>query len=213
MSKERAEPPLTWAIDYDDVIADTAEIIVAALGEVTGKAYEASELYDDVDLRRFWRNFRRWKAGRVLNRLLCEGLIDDVEPDPAAVDTMGELASMGDQLYIVTGRQEYLAPATSAMIYRHFPYVSGIEFTNYFSSQLGVKGLKKRTKGEVCAEIGADVIVDDLPRHIKSALEHNPDMEGILFGGDPRQNLGEKVVQCFTWEQVLHERERILASR
>lgn len=209
MAKER----LTWAIDYDDVVADTAEIIVRALGEITGEDYEVSELYDGGGWRGIPRIPHRIRAGRLVNQLLCEGLIDDVEPNPAAVDAMGKLALAGDRLYIVTGRQEYLAPATSTMIYRHFPYVSGIEFTNHFSSQLGVKGLKKRTKGEVCEEIEADVIVDDLQRHIKNALKHNPNMEGILFGGDPKQHLGKRVAQCFTWEEILGERERILAGQ
>ena len=207
MSRER----LTWGFDCDDVVVLTAAKLIDALNALLGTDYGPDELYNNSE--KSW--FERAIAGLAMYKLLREGVLDGIEPDPAAVEALHYLASLGDELHLVTGRQEFLKGTTSAMVDRHFRGVfTSITHTNHFSRQLlGPLGPKPRTKGSVCHSIGADVIVDDLVRHVEGALAVNPEMTGILFGGDPRQNLGERVVQCFTWEQVLGERERILAGR
>ncbi len=100
------------------------------------------------------------------------------------------------------------------MINQYLPGVfTSLEFTNYYLEE--GSGLLSRTKGEVCAAIGADILVDDHILHGSSVLQHGV-KEVIVWGDYPwnrRQVLEQGMVRCVKIKELFRERERILASR
>ena len=70
-----------------------------------------------------------------------------------------------------------------------------------------------RSKGEICAQIGADVLIDDNMKHLVSALEHGVPANGALHFGDypwnKQENLPDGVVKCLNWKQIMNEVTKI----
>lgn len=206
MSKER----LVWAFDCDDVIVDTTSALITAYND----RYNA-----DITTHRFYDREDTWGAASVdeaiyrVDVLLREGITTDLAPSQETIESLQYLASV-DELHMVTGRQTYLEEATHRMLERYLPGVfTTVEHTNYYLVQ--GSELKTRTKGEVCAQIGADILVDDHVDHGLSVLE-NGLKEVIVWGNYPwnqKKTLAQGMVRCATWNEVFRERERILASR
>lgn len=203
MAKER----LVWAIDCDDVIVPTAEVIINAYNERYGTNVALSALYDNADS---WGAPSPDHAVRRVGDLLREGITADVAPTKETIDALTYLASM-DELHLVTGRQTYLEETTHRMLDEYLPGVfQTVEHTNYYAEE--GSGLVTRTKGEVCAAIGAQILLDDHIAHGNSVIESGL-KEVIIWGDYPwnrTQKLGQGMVRCASWEEVFRERQRIM---
>lgn len=207
MSKER----LTWAIDCDDVVVPSANAIIDRYNEVYGTQLSVDAMYDSGNT---WGASSHGEAAQRVGELLRRGALADLVPNPETVEALTYLASH-DELHMVTGRQTYLEEVTHRMLDMHLAGVlQTVEHTNYYADEEG-SGLVMRTKGEVCAALGADVLVDDHIVHGQSVLEYGL-KEVIVFGNYPwncTQKLGAGMVRCISWREVLCERERILSRR
>lgn len=201
---------LTWAIDGDDVVFPTADIIVAAYNERWGTSLTTDALYDSSNT---WGAPFGNEAIRRVSELLREGITDDVPPLPETVEALRYLSSV-DELHLVTGRQSFLEPATRRALDKYLPGVfTSLEFTNYIVE----KGSQvvTRSKGEVCAQIGAHILIDDHVAHGESVIASGV-KEVIVWGDLPwnrNQKLGTGMVRCVALEEVFRERERILRNR
>lgn len=206
MARER----LVWAIDCDDVIVNTAPVLIGAYNEQYGTDVSLSAFYDREST---WGASSHAEAIKRVDALLRGGITDNLAPDQETVDVLRYLASK-DELHMVTGRQSFLEPATHRMLDEHLPGIfTSVEHTNYYSA--ADSQVVSRTKGEVCAQIGADVLLDDHVEHGVSVLESGLS-EVIVWGDHPwnrHQKLRRGMVRCVRWSEVLHERERILAGR
>ena len=116
-------------------------------------------------------------ARKVGEFQLEEGNLDG-EPVPRAIEVLGRLKA-DYELVVVTARHSVIERQTRSWLERTFPKTfSDIHFANYWD-----ENRPRRTKGEVCRELGAQIIVDDQPDYIKDCLDH--DVKGILFGDYP----------------------------
>jgi len=206
MAKER----LVWAVDCDDVIVPTAEVILDAYNQRYGTSVGLEAFYDDDAT---WGAPSNSEAIRRVGKLLREGVTAAAVPAPETIEALKRLASL-DELHMVTGRQTYLENSTHEMLDTYLPNVfHTVEHTNFYNEE--DSGQISRTKGEVCALIGADVLLDDHVVHGRSVLEHGI-KEVIVWGNYPwnrNQRLGAGMVRCVNWDEVFRERERILATR
>ena len=89
---------------------------------------------------------------------------------------------------------------------KYFPNIfTGVRFTGFLQGD-------DITKGLVCREIGAQVMIDDLPTHIESVIDEGGLREAIIFGDYPwnkDHKLGSVVVRCLDWLSVESEITRI----
>lgn len=201
---------LTWAFDCDDVVVPTASVLIDAYNE---------RYNTDVGLDAFYNDENTWGAGshaeaiQRVGLLLREGVTANARPSKETIEALSYLATM-DELHMVTGRQDYLEESTHAMLTTYLPGVfSTVEHTNFYRDA-GSTAIS-RTKGEVCAAIGADILVDDHVVHGASVLESG--LKEVIVWGDYPWNrastLVTGMVRCATWNEVFRERSRILATR
>ncbi len=202
---------LVWAVDCDDVIVPTAQVIVTAYNEQYATNLELKDFYNKSNDN--WGTASGDESIRRVSELLREGVTDRMAPSQETIDALTRLASV-DELHMVTGRQSFLEEVTRHMIDTYLPGVfTSVEHTNYLTEK--GSGLVSRSKGEVCAAIGADVLIDDHVDHAYSVLEHGL-KEVVIWGDYPwnhNQELVQGMVRCTSWEEVFRERERILAGR
>lgn len=184
---------LVIAIDCDDVLLETTPFLVDAYNQKFGTNVTLEHAHAS--------NNPEWgtdDSALILARLTDLQKTDEycaVMPHPDAILAVRELAK-DHELHLITARDPSIENLTRSML---DTYLSGC-----FTSMEHVG--KDRSKGEVCRQIHADVLIDDNIRHLVSALEMGMSAGGALHFGDYVWNSVDTVptgvVRCGTWRDV-----------
>lgn len=130
-------------------------------------------------------------------------------PEAEAIEGVRQLARR-HELHLVTGRASFLENLTKQMLDRYFTdCFTSIEHTNFIISS--TSQAVRRSKGEVCKALGANLLIDDHVHHGRSVLDAELE-QVIVFGDYPwsrEEALAEKMVRCANWDSVLAEVERL----
>ena len=134
-----------------------------------------------------------------------------ITPSHDTIEAIKRLA-VNHELHLITGRSASMERATIAIVNKYFNdcFVS-IEHTNFITTD---KYAAKRTKGEVCKQIHADVMIDDYIEHVKNVIEAGVP-HAIVFGNfdwGKRGTLPQNTTRCLSWHDVEQEIERIANS-
>lgn len=191
---------LVIAIDCDDVLIPSTEYIVAAYNKLFGTSVTVARAHESGN-----DQWGTTDSALVMKRLseiqLSEGYATQ-EPLDEAIIAVRALAA-DHELHLVTARDKQVEAVTLAMLDQ---YLHGC-----FSSVEHVG--KDRSKGEVCRELRADVLIDDNTKHLVSALEQGLQVGGAIRFGDYQWNetveLPAGAVHCTTWADIQREVENI----
>lgn len=183
---------LIIAIDCDDVLVPTTEYLVAQYN----KLYRAQVQLRDAHLD----NNPEWVAvgkQKVLKRLhgiqLSKGF-QALPPFADAVEVVNTLAQQ-HELHLLTARSPEVVDTTDKMIKQYFK--------GCFASvqHVGVD----LPKGVVCAQLHADVMIDDNLNYLRSVVQRGIPL-AIWFGNFPWQqehaNESHSVQRCSNWAVV-----------
>jgi 5'(3')-deoxyribonucleotidase len=188
------------AVDIDDVLAQGTESLRLEVKKRLGINLlpEAYAVPGD-----YWHYYERvWEANGVADRVnfteLSLQMVADqshILPFTNAFEVLTKLSRKYD-LIVITARDLSWEPATRAWIAVHFPNIfSDIYFAGRKDS--------KKTKGEICAELGASWLIDDNIDHAHTALEQG--ITVVLFGDygwHKQRDIHEDVVRCKDWRAV-----------
>ena len=191
---------LVIAVDCDDVLVSTSPYFVDTYNNTYGTSATLEYAHspdpsvwgasDEVVLER-WSGIKRTDGYKGLS------------PDPDEVKVLRNLAKI-HELHLVTARKEEEREFTQTMLDKHLDGVfTSMEFVGWEGS-----------KGDICRELRADVLIDDNFRHLVSARDCG--VSGLLWFGDypwQTEDLSDMpIVRCRDWREVEAEIERI-ASR
>ncbi len=184
----------TIAIDCDDVLVATAPLILNHYNKMYGTHLELKDMYS--------KDLKVWDVPDAATAIArVEGYLETEEyrtqpPLREAIEVTKRLAQRYN-LHIVTGRTEFLAVATQAMLDQYFPNVfQSIEYTGFFGS-------KARSKADVCKELGANLLIDDHLHHAEAVAGVGIDV--LLFGEYPwnqSDELPERMQRVRSWKDV-----------
>ncbi len=188
---------LIIAVDCDDVIVDTSPALIEYYNRTYSTHLELKDMYADSPA---------WDVKTEEEAILrCEEFLrtDEFQKVAPAKETVASIKRIAEvhELHLVTGRSDFLEAATMAMVELYFPKVfASVEHT-------GMYGEKPRSKGDVCVQIKADVMIDDHIRHAEQVAERG--IHVLLFGDYPwnqRKTLPKYIRRVKDWAEV----ERIL---
>lgn len=205
-----AERRLTIAFDCDDVLIPTAEAIVNNYNIRFGTRLSLDDLYKPASVES-WGTADNDLAIERVNQFLRSDEHAQLTPFADAVVAVRGLAEVHD-LHIITGRASFLETVTRHMCDTYFTdCFKSIEHTNYITTSTDTA--LKRTKGEVAAALGADLLVDDHIAHASNVIEAG--VESVLVFGDYPWNrlntLPSGMVRCENWNTVVREIARYAA--
>jgi len=204
MSKR--ERKLTLAFDCDDVLVDTSTVLLTEYNRIYGTTVPLEDFYADD----YWQAASPEQAMRRVDRILRSGLLADIMPSDETIEYIYRLYRLGHELHVVTGRQSYQEAETVAMLEKYFSGIfSTVEHTSMYAS--GNKRHLRRTKGAVCRDLGAHVLVDDHLFHGEDVLRSG--VEGVVVYGDNPWNQVEQMpknmVRCVGMRAVYEEIQRV----
>lgn len=180
------------AVDIDDVLADNAQGFIAFSNRRWGTHLTIDD-YDD-----HWGQMWQIDDDEVEHRALeyhSSGEIGNYKHKPEALPVLQNLAR-NDTLIVVTARSPRQEAATRKWLDNVY---AGLFEEIYFTSKLSEETY--RTKGEICADVGASWLIDDYPGHCKDAVDHS--VTAILYGEYGwHQHIPEGVVHCKDWKAI-----------
>lgn len=188
------------AIDLDDVLARGTESLRLLVNQRLGVNLTEADYRVPKDV--YWGYYEYvWQMHGIADRVDFQSLNKEMEVDqshvPAFEESRGVLASLSIayEFVIVTARDPAWEAATREWLHLNFP---GVFSEVYFSGRRA-----SRSKGELCAEIGAQWLIDDNITHCHGAVENG--LSVILFGDygwQMEQEIHQDVVRCFNWHEV-----------
>ena len=167
---------LIVTVDIDDVLFATAQSILDHYGETYGVSVDPADFYSKEPS--VWGVEDYSEATSRVCKYLASQAFSQREPIDQAYEGLTALRQNGARLIPLTGRDDTQREATNRLLKRSFAGVFHQEtiFSNYFND-------RRRTKGELCYEYGADYHIDDHIDHINSlsALAEYA-TRGVLYG-------------------------------
>ncbi|HEX8763293.1 MAG TPA: hypothetical protein VF733_06090 [Candidatus Saccharimonadales bacterium] len=186
---------LRIAVDCDDVLVPTAELLVRHYNKTYGTNLVLANFYS-TDPELWGVDDYAVAIERIHTYLLTEEY-QKTKPFQEAIDAISVLGKHHD-LHVVTARSDILAHATTDMLTLYFPELfKTIEFTNFF-------GKAQRGKAQVCQALGADLLIDDNLHHTESVARCG--MDALLFGHYPWNQADitlPNIHRVKNWDEVL----------
>lgn len=185
-------------VDIDDTLLGFVTGLVAFHNQVYGTELERHH-YTDFDLSRVWG----CPSAEVNERVIA--FIEspshrEIQPLEGAQEALAELSIIYDPVAI-TARGHHHAHLANELIDLHFPSVfSEIHFLGHHAPVHGT--VRPRSKGEVCAELEVDFMVEDGLHNAVSVSE-----QGIrVFLMDQPWNQGplpRHTIRVFGWKHLM----------
>jgi hypothetical protein len=111
------------------------------------------------------------------------------------------------ELVVVTSRQLDIEEATKAWLHRHYPDVfSAVRFGHHYGK--ADDNRKPKTKAELCAELGATVLIDDsliYANQCSASIDHVVlfDFDGSYPWNKTQNALPANVHRAHSWPEVI----------
>jgi 5'(3')-deoxyribonucleotidase len=192
------------AFDIDDVLAETHENTRLWTNKMAGSAFTKEDFQQPGE---YWGYYLRiWAEHGLSDILKQENYEEAMAQDLATVPLMAGASFAISELQkkfkiiLITSRAPVLEGPTREWVNEHF---ADYDIELYFASNPNHGQLSERkTKGELCKELGASILIDDNPEHCQSALDAG--IEPVLFGEYGwHQTIPEGVTRCKDWPAVL----------
>ena len=193
-----AKPLIT--IDIDDVLADTTNAIRLAVNShlgltLTPEQYKVSGEY--------WGYYEYvWREAGIHGKVTLKDIDTGLLESPERISLIAESRSVLEnksqhfRYALVTSRDESWKKATEEWVSHHYGNVfEGLYFTGNRHHET------YKSKGELCASLGAKLHIDDNLGHCESVLEQG--ILTILYGEYGwHANVPEEQTRCRTWQEV-----------
>lgn len=185
----------TIAVDVDDVLALHAESFIQFSNQRYGTRLTVEDYSDHWS--NLWGEERDEIERRAAEFHVHENIIRFKRIQEA--DKAVQKLAQDYRLVIVTARRKGLIDVTHEWIDNHFPGV----FDEFHFVPIWVPG-NDVTKADICHQIDAEYLIDDLPRHCNLAAEAG--ITALLFGDyswNRSEEVSEGVVRVSGWPEVL----------
>jgi len=194
------------AVDLDDVLCS----FITEFLKWYNPQHNTNWQFDDV-VDYHWPNFMHVTLEQAIKDVheffLSEGFAN-LPLMPGAHEFISQLTGQ-HELYIVTSRQNVAKNTTYNWLDRNFPGVfRKVMFANHYSAD----GSPARTKGELCREIGCELIVDDDGRHVDSLLQSGIKVVLMDKPWNKNDQLLTGVIRAYNWEDATRAIEKLLTK-
>lgn len=201
----RTEKPVI-VVDCDDTEGWTAEQFTGVINHEFGTQLTASQWNEDVPqlLESINVSLDERQTEEFLQLLFATQLSGQIKPNEEAMQMVEEY---GDDMHFMTltsrRNDKAMMDATHKWVDLYFPKMAGrTESTGIFRKNAPVSAYT-RTKGPKCEELGAALLIDDLPKHNNAVARLG--MGAVLldsFGKVEQSQVESGVHHVQSWMQI-----------
>lgn len=184
------------AVDLDGVLSDTLSSFIQFHNEV----YKTNLTKKHFHSEYYWEilNESKEETIRKFDQFTKTLHFDDIQPISGAKGVTTKLSTDHDVI-VITARQIELTEQTKKWIKRHFPKTfKNVHVINH--ALLAKKG-KTISKGELCRELGVDIIIEDSLHHAQDCKSDKTSviiLDQLWNKGD----LSEGIYRVNSWQEI-----------
>lgn len=185
------------AIDIDEVLADTLETFLGYHNNRYNTSFKKDQFH----------TYNWWEIMGISVSDVLESFYDFMKSDYGAkiapIEGAGEAVkflSEKHDISLITGRPKDISEETHNWLDKNFgKYFDEVHFADNFINPVDF------TKGDLCKQIGATVMIEDIPRYALSCAR--ADVDVLLIDCPWNQELKEsdKIKRVFSWKDVVAE--------
>lgn len=183
-------------VDMDEVLVDLIVDVLRYHNEKYGTSHSKEDI-STYDLQNIWNVTWEETVQRFLD-FYDTDYFDRGEVIELAKEGVARLAEK-HELHVITGRPDSVEEKTRKWLDTHFPgFFKSINFTNTWGDGKG----KPRNKGEICRELGVEVLIDD---HLNYASDAAKQGVKVLLMDAPwnrSAELPENVKRVLSWAEI-----------
>ncbi|MBT4376769.1 hypothetical protein HOD29_05325 [archaeon] len=185
---------LKIGIDLDDVVFDFIQTIL----DFYLQEYNRVILFENVHTFQLDEifNISLEETMNLIKKMALEGLVENMSLCKDAKESIYELSKDHD-IYFITSR--LVRDYTPESLDNNF---GDIKFGLYYSSNPYV-GTKGKTKGEICNELGIDLMIEDSREHAEICARKGVKTFLLNKPWNKAYDLGENIKRVYNWKQVL----------
>ncbi|KAJ3096450.1 hypothetical protein HDU97_005887 [Phlyctochytrium planicorne] len=158
------------AVDLDEVLSGTIQALVNFHNEHFNTTLEVKDFFS-YNYEQVWGGTPAEAVDKIRLFYASDHFSDRMQPVPGAIAALTALKQYYS-LVVVTSRQEVVHEATHSFITTHYPgLIDDIHFANHYLTPEEKTRMKSKKKSEVCAEIGAKILIDDALTHAMECAE------------------------------------------
>lgn len=189
------------AIDIDDVLSESTEALRVLVNKRTGSSLEPAHYQVEGD---YWEYYERvWSQHGLHGRVSHDNFSQEMAIDQLHVPLLPGAAYAVDRLtqkyeiVLITARDPSWEKATKVWLQHNLEAkLPRLHFVNNHNDS------QAKTKGRVCKELGAQLLIDDNVDHCLSAIDEGVD--AVLFGEYGWQyKAPPELTRCRDWPAVL----------
>lgn len=198
--KESSQHRPIIAIDVDDVLAHSVEAFRIEVNQKTGAALTPAHFKVQGEYHHYLNRVLESNGidHAAIKDDLFKSMVNDqshIPPQPGAIKALRKLQD-GYELVVITARPPEWEPQTHIWLERHYP---GAFKAVHFAGNRNDPA--KKTKGDMCIQVGASYLIDDNPEHARSAADKG--VAVVLFGDYGwHVAVPEDMVRCKTWKDI-----------
>ena len=184
------------AVDLDDSVADLICKLILFHNETYGTCLQRDD-FKSYQYEKVWGG-TKVEAIRKVQEFIKSDYFKSIVPLAGSQEAMAILKKSGHNLFVVTGREEYLDEVTSIWVGQYFLGIfSGIYHTNSYT-----EGTGKINKSAVCKELNAPIIIEDDLMHIVDCS--NAGIKVLVYDNPwNRYELPAGAVRVSAWSQIV----------
>lgn len=167
------------AIDIDDVVANIIDSVRLWANEKTGLELGSTDYHTKDDYWQYYNSI--WERHGVSEQVNFQMVLDDLAHDQSHIvpvegarETIQALKERYDLVFI-TSRPSYQQDASRRWLDERIDTTIPM-----YTSHNPMANAEARSKGEICAELGASFLIDDNIGNCQNADEYG--VEPLLFG-------------------------------
>lgn len=187
------------AIDLDDTLADSLTSFI----EFHNKRYKTKLRYEDFTAYTLNEimGMPKEEEARRLKEFDDSNYNDEVKPLKDAVNAIEELGK-NHTISVITSRPKKIEEKTRKWINANVPLVKEVIFTRKEHNG------RTKSKGEICMEIGADVLIDDNFEHALECEKAGVRCIVLDYPWNRKYKLGRCMLRAMSWKEVVRIIER-----
>ncbi len=190
--------PLTIGIDLDDVLLDFNTSLCEYHNSTYGTSYKLSDIVN-YHFEHVWNIPADIVIDRIADFYQHE-LHWNSNPIPDAISSIKKLLSQNHRLVIVTAKPDTLKDKTHEWLQKHYgDAFHSVHFVGSYHSNINGK---KRTKREVCDELGVHIFIED---SMENAMNIASDGRQVFLLDKPwnQGELSGNIKRVKGWEEVI----------
>lgn len=190
------------AIDVDEVISSTLDGVISFYNEKTNSNTKKED-YIEYDWSKIW-NCSKEEMLEIWNEFAKSKNHDSLLPVKDAILSINSLMEK-EEITILTARSRVLKSQTLKWLKKYFPDRKlNLVFTGEFGKVDGVK----KSKGEICNDLGISLMVEDNGEYALNCAESG--IRTILFDMPWNQDIHHKnIARVSGWKEALKVIDKI----